>query len=53
MPPGAAKSAMDPIVGFILNDNEKQDLMAFLNSLTDEEFLKNPELSDPYKDTTD
>ncbi|MEE2755497.1 MAG: MbnH family di-heme enzyme [Myxococcota bacterium] len=41
------------IVGFILNDNEKQDLMAFLNSLTDEEFLKNPELSDPYKDTTD
>tara|TARA_B100001093_G_C26820811_1_gene1011798 strand:- start:1127 stop:2254 length:1128 start_codon:yes stop_codon:yes gene_type:complete len=41
------------IVGFILNDDEKQDLIAFLNSLTDVEFLSNPELRDPYTDATD
>lgn len=41
------------IVGFILSDDEKQDLMAFLHSLTDVEFLSNPELSDPYTDAAE
>ena len=37
------------IVGFELSDTEKADLLAFLNALTDEEFLTNPALSDPYE----
>jgi cytochrome c peroxidase len=35
--------------GFKLNDAEKNDLIAFLSSLTDTEFLKNPKLGDPWK----
>jgi cytochrome c peroxidase len=37
------------IRGFRLTDAEKNDLIAFLNSLTDTEFLSNPRLSDPWK----
>jgi cytochrome c peroxidase len=35
--------------GFKVTESEKNDLIAFLNSLTDTEFLKNPSLSDPWK----
>jgi cytochrome c peroxidase len=35
--------------GFKLTDAEKNDLIAFLSSLTDTEFLNNPDLSDPWK----
>ena len=34
--------------GFELTEEERSDLVAFLNALTDEEVLKNSELSDPY-----
>ncbi|WP_238993784.1 cytochrome c peroxidase [Calothrix sp. PCC 6303] len=36
------------ITGFALNPQEKQDLLEFLSSLTDEEFIKNPAFSDPF-----
>jgi cytochrome c peroxidase len=35
------------ISGFAITEAEKQDLLAFLHSLTDERFVKNPALSDP------
>ncbi|WP_446870472.1 MbnH family di-heme enzyme [Phormidesmis sp. 146-12] len=35
------------ISGFELTETEKQDLLAFLHSLTDESFIHNPALSDP------
>ena len=35
--------------GFKLTAAEKDDLIAFLNSLTDTEFLNNPKLADPWK----
>ena len=35
--------------GFKLTDAEKSDLIAFLESLTDTEFLKNPSLADPWR----
>ena len=35
--------------GFKLTDAEENDLVAFLNSLTDTEFLKNPKFGDPWK----
>jgi cytochrome c peroxidase len=35
------------VSGFRLSDREKTDLLAFLNSLTDETFINNPNLSDP------
>jgi cytochrome c peroxidase len=35
--------------GFRLTDVEKSDLIAFLESLTDTEFLKNPSLADPWR----
>ena len=36
------------IQGFDLTLGDKEDLLAFLRSLTDEEFLKNPQLADPF-----
>lgn len=36
------------IEGFDISDAEVADLVAFLGSLTDERFLKNPRLSDPW-----
>lgn len=36
------------ISGFQLTDPERQDLIAFLESLTDREFLTTPRLSDPF-----
>ncbi|MEM6426784.1 MAG: MbnH family di-heme enzyme [Cyanobacteria bacterium P01_D01_bin.128] len=35
------------IKGFTLTTDEKQDLLAFLNSLTDERFITNPNLASP------
>ncbi|MEM6590298.1 MAG: di-heme enzyme, partial [Cyanobacteria bacterium P01_C01_bin.73] len=35
------------IKGFTLTTDEKQDLLAFLNSLTDECFITNPNLAPP------
>jgi cytochrome c peroxidase len=35
------------ISGFKLTESEKQDLLAFLQSLTDEKFINNPAFSDP------
>jgi len=37
------------VQGFKLTDAERKDLIAFLESLTDSEFLHNPMLSDPRK----
>lgn len=36
------------IVGFTITENEQADLIAFLNSLTDESFISNPTFSDPW-----
>jgi cytochrome c peroxidase len=44
--PGPSKS--DPISGFEISRPEIDDLIAFLNSLTDEEFLTNPAFGDPH-----
>ncbi|MEO0410202.1 MAG: MbnH family di-heme enzyme [Cyanobacteria bacterium P01_A01_bin.135] len=35
------------VVGFTLTDQEREDLLAFLHSLTDEAFIHNPAFSDP------
>lgn len=40
------KSAL--VAGFILTDQERTDLLAFLNSLTDETFVTDPRFSDPF-----
>lgn len=37
------------IKGFSITESEKQDLIAFLESLTDETFINNPRLSDPHR----
>jgi cytochrome c peroxidase len=37
------------IKGFQLTEQEKQDLIAFLHTLTDENFIKNEQFSDPFK----
>lgn len=36
------------VAGFKITDQQRQDLVAFLQSLTDEEFLNNPRFSDPF-----
>jgi cytochrome c peroxidase len=38
------------IQGFELTEQERQDLLAFLNALTDESFVQNPTFSDPHDD---
>lgn len=38
----------DLVKGFEITEAGKRDLVEFLKSLTDEEFLRNPELSDPF-----
>jgi cytochrome c peroxidase len=37
------------VEGFQINASERQDLLAFLNALTDEEFLTNPKFADPFQ----
>jgi len=44
--PGPARSAL--LTGFTLTGEERCDLVEFLRSLTDEEFLEDPRLSDPW-----
>jgi len=34
--------------GFVISDREKQDLIAFLRTLTDDDLLTNPAFSDPF-----
>lgn len=51
--PLAGDGALNPyrsglVAGFTLTDQERQDLVAFLNALTDEGFLTDPALSDPF-----
>ncbi len=47
---GTASPGRSPLVrGFSITAAEKSDLVEFLKSLTDEELLRNPELSDPFK----
>jgi len=45
---GRAHPGKSPFIkGFTLTAQERQDLLAFLSSLTDEEFLHDPRLADP------
>jgi len=46
-PSGANPLRSEFIEGFKLSETETRDLIAFLESLTDETFLHNPEFSDP------
>jgi cytochrome c peroxidase len=47
---GTASPGRSPLVrGFAISEAEKHDLVEFLKSLTDEELLRNPELTSPFK----
>ena len=47
---GTASPGRSPLVrGFTITEGEKRDLVEFLKSLTDDELLRNPELSDPFR----
>jgi cytochrome c peroxidase len=47
---GSTSPHRDPLVkGFTLSDDERADLKAFLDALTDDEFLTNPDFSDPFQ----
>lgn len=37
------------LIGFTLTDSERQDVVAFLNSLTDTEFLTDPRFANPFE----
>lgn len=39
------------VMGFTLTEQEKQDVLAFLESLTDPEFLTDPRFADPFAST--
>lgn len=46
---GRAHPGKSPFIkGFTLSEQEKQDLLDFLSSLTDEKFLTQPRFSDPF-----
>jgi cytochrome c peroxidase len=45
--PGVARNPLLP--GFSLTESEKRDLTAFLESLTDADFLQDPRFADPWK----
>ena len=49
--PGGIADHADPMLKSIgaLRDNERKDLIAFLLTLTDESFLKNPKYGDPHR----
>jgi cytochrome c peroxidase len=52
--PNAGDGALNPnksgfITGFTLTDQERQDLIAFLESLTDDTFLTDPRFSNPFE----
>ena len=43
---------LDPLIrpnGFQLTDDEKRDLVAFMKTLTDEDFLTNPDFANPFE----
>jgi cytochrome c peroxidase len=44
--PGSERDAN--ITGFEITEGERRDLIEFLKSLTDEEFISNPAFSDPF-----
>jgi cytochrome c peroxidase len=47
---GSKNPNKDPLVrGFEMTEQERQDVIAFLESLTDEEFLTNPAFADPWQ----
>ncbi len=51
---GAGNGSLNPLkdpllVGFTLSDDERADVVAFLESLTDERFLTNPAHANPWK----
>jgi len=47
---GSQNPLKDPLVhGFTLSETERADLLAFLDSLTDHEFLEDPAFSDPWQ----
>ena len=48
-PSGPNPKRSELLVGFQVNEQEVQDLIAFLHALTDESFLKDERLSDPWK----
>ena len=53
--PNAGDGALNPnksafVRGFAMTEQEKQDILAFLNALTDESLLENPAYSDPFAD---
>jgi cytochrome c peroxidase len=37
-------------MGFELSPREREDVLAFLNSLTDEELLTDPRYADPFEE---
>jgi cytochrome c peroxidase len=46
---GSKNPNKDPLIGgFAVTDNERQDLAAFLNSLTDDTLIHDPRFSDPW-----
>lgn len=46
---GSKSPLKDPfVVGFTLTEQERADVIAFLESLTDEEFLTNPAFGNPW-----
>ncbi|MEX1368473.1 MAG: MbnH family di-heme enzyme [Nannocystaceae bacterium] len=52
--PLAGDGAVNPhksglVAGFTITDEERQDLLAFLESLTDETFLNDPALANPFE----
>jgi cytochrome c peroxidase len=52
--PNAGDGRLNPykstfVIGFSLTDQERADMLAFLNALTDETFLTDPAISDPFR----
>ncbi|MCH9687607.1 MAG: di-heme enzyme [Deltaproteobacteria bacterium] len=53
--PNAGDGALNPhksgfVGGFALTDQDREDLVAFLEALTDEEFLTDPRFSNPFEE---
>ena len=47
---GSTSPHRDPLVkGFTLSDDERADLKAFLDALTDSDFVNNPDFADPFQ----
>ena len=51
--PNAGDGSLNPnksslLNGFVMTEQEKTDIIAFLHALTDEELLINPAYSDPF-----